>query len=220
MTCRSASRPHWTPLSCDAGSAILGSAGAIEVIRDFQNAPQVDTWYHIALANALAGTDLLPDTDDISATFNSSIDNNNNCLSGINWYLGFDDNPGAGISLLVVLLHEFAHGLGFSGVANLSNGRFFMNRPDIFSVFTFDNSQGLHWHEMSRGQRRASAKNTGNVVWDGPQVQTAANAALVSGTDGAGNVRLYAPDPVQTGSSIYHYDTAASPQSAHGALYQ
>ena len=199
------------PLSCNASSAILGSAGAIQVIRDFPNAPQSDTWYHTALANALAATDLIPDTDDISATFNSSIDNNDNCLSGIDWYLGFDDNPGGGISLLVVLLHEFAHGLGFSGFVNLSNGRFLQNRADVFSVLTFDNSQGLHWHEMSNGQRRTSARNTGNVVWDGLQVRTGANAILVNGQDGAGNVRLYAPNPVQSGSSIYHYDTVASP---------
>jgi len=199
------------PLSCDAGSAILGSAGTIEVVRDFPNAPQFDTWYHVALANAFAGVDLEPDTDDISATFNSAIDNNDNCLSGINWYLGFDNNPGAGISLLVVLLHEFAHGLGFSGFVNLSSGRFLLNRADVFSVATFDNSLGLHWHEMNNGQRRRSARNTGNVVWNGLQVSTAANAVLVSGQDSAGNVRLYAPSTVETGSSIYHYDTVASP---------
>jgi hypothetical protein len=199
------------PLSCDAGSAILGSAGAIQVIRDFPNAPQSNTWYHTALANALAGEDLVPGTDDISATFNSSIDNNNNCLSGINWYLGFDSNPGAGISLLVVLLHEFAHGLGFSGFVNLSNGRLLLSRADVFSIATFDNGLGLHWHEMSNGQRRSSATSSGNVVWDGLQVRTGANATLVSGQDGAGNVRLFAPNPVQYGSSIYHYDTVASP---------
>jgi hypothetical protein len=199
------------PLSCDSSSAILGSAGAIEVIRDFPNAPQSDTWYHSALANSLAGSDLLPDVDDISATFNSSIDNNNACLSGVNWYLGFDNDPGGGISLLVVLLHEFAHGLGFSGFANLSNGQLLLRRADVFSVATFDNSLGLHWNEMNNGQRRSSATNTGDVVWDGLQVRAAAAAALVNGKDSAGNVRLYAPNPVQSGSSIYHYDTVASP---------
>lgn len=199
------------PLSCDASSAVLGSAGPIQVIRDFPNAPRSNTWYHSALANALAGTDLLPNSDDISATFNSSIDNNNSCLSGINWYLGFDHNPGAGISLLVVLLHEFAHGLGFSGFVNLSTGRLLLNRADVFSVATLDNSLGLHWHEMNNGQRRSSATNTSNVVWDGLRVQTAADGLLVTGQDGAGNVRLYAPNPIQSGSSIYHYDTEASP---------
>jgi hypothetical protein len=201
----------FNPLTCNSSSAVLGSAGTIQVIRDFPNAPQSGTWYHTALANALAGSDLIPASDDISATFNSSIDNNNNCLTGINWYLGFDHNPSAGINLLVVLLHEFAHGLGFSGFVNLSNGRLLQNLPDVFSIATLDNSSGLHWNQMSNGQRRSSATNTGNVVWDGAQVRGAAGDLLVSGQDGAGNVRLYAPNPAEAGSSIYHYDTVANP---------
>jgi hypothetical protein len=125
--------------------------------------------------------------------------------------LGFDHNPGAGISLLVILLHEFAHGLGFSGFVNLSNGRLLLNFPDVFTSATFDNSLGLHWNQMNNGQRRSSATNTGNVVWDGAQVRGSAGDLLVSGQDGAGNVRLYAPSPAEAGSSIYHYDTVANP---------
>jgi hypothetical protein len=34
---------------------------------------------------------------------------------------------------------------------------------------------------------------------------------LAGGTDTAGHARLYAPNPVQSGSSISHFDTAASP---------
>jgi hypothetical protein len=199
------------PLSCNASSAVLGSAGPIEVVRNFSNAPQSSTWYHIALANALAGVDLIATSDDISATFNSAIDNNNSCLSGISWYLGYDHNPSAGISLLVVLLHEFAHGLGFSGFVNLTTGRLLQNVPDVFSVSTYDNSLGLTWDQMSNGQRRSSATNTGNVVWNGVQVRAAADELLTAGQDGAGNVRLYAPSSVSSGSSIYHFDTVARP---------
>jgi hypothetical protein len=198
------------PLSCDAGSAILGSAGTITVIRDFPNAPQSGTWYHIALANALAGYDLSP-SDDIVAQFNSDIDNNNSCLSGTNWYLGFDHNHGSDIDLLVVLLHEFAHGLGFSNFVNLSTGSYLSTYPDIYTHFTLDNSNSLHWDDMNNGQRRNSATNTGNVVWDGQHVANSAAGFLTSGQDGAGNVRLFAPDPLQSGSSISHFDTVASP---------
>ncbi|MEN8108885.1 MAG: thrombospondin type 3 repeat-containing protein [Pseudomonadota bacterium] len=202
---------RFDPLSCSASSAVLGAAGTINIIRDFTGAPESNTWYHSALANAVAGADLIPGSDDISATFNSAIDNNNNCLSGTNWYLGYDHNHGNDIDLLVVLLHEFAHGLGFSGFTNLSNGRFVNNIQDIYSHFTLDNSTGLHWNEMSNNQRRASATNTGNVVWDGSAVVAAAAGFLTSGTDSAGNARLYAPSPVESGSSISHFDTAASP---------
>jgi hypothetical protein len=195
------------PLTCDAFSAVLGSAGTAWIVRDFPNAPQPGTWYHVALANALAGTDQIPTGDDIIATFNSDIDNNNNCLSGTNWYLGFDHNSGGDIDLLVVLLHEFAHGLGFSNFVNPSTGILLDNRPDIYTHFTLDNSNGLHWDEMNVGQRKNSAKNTGNVVWDGQNVVNGATGFLTSGRDGAGNVRLYAPNPIQPGSSISHFDT-------------
>ncbi len=199
------------PLFCDASSAVLGSAGTLSVVRDFPNAPQPGTWYHVALANALAGTDLVPTGDDIIATFNSSIDNNNSCLSGTNWYLGFDHNSSGNIDLLVVLLHEFAHGLGFSNFVDPSTGTYFLNFPDIYTHFTLDNSNSLHWDDMNVGQRKNSAKNTGNVVWDGQNVVNGASGFLTNGYDGSGNVRLFAPNPVQPGSSISHFDTVASP---------
>jgi hypothetical protein len=199
------------PLSCNANSALLGAAGAIYVVRDFSGAPAPGTWYPAALANALAGVDLDPATDDIGATFNSAIDNNNSCLSGINWYLGYDHNHGSDVDLLAVLLHEFAHGLGFQGFTNLSTGRFLNNIPDIYSHFTRDNSVGLHWDQMTNNERKASAINTGNVVWDGPGVLAGATGFLTGGTDPAGHARLFAPNPIQSASSISHFDTAASP---------
>jgi hypothetical protein len=199
------------PLSCNSNSAVLGAAGATTIIHDFNGAPLPNTWYPIALANALAGYDLSTSADDIGATFNSDLDNNNNCLSGTNWYLGYDHNHGNDIDLLVVLLHEFAHGLGFAGYADLSTGRFVYNVPDIYSRFTLDNSVGLHWDEMTNNQRKASATNTGNVVWDGPNVLAGAEGFLTNGTDATGHARLYAPASLQAGSSISHFDTAASP---------
>jgi Bacterial TSP3 repeat len=203
-------RASFDPLSCTTNSAILGSAGAVTLIRDFPNAPKSNTWYHIALANAIAGYDLITGADDIGATFNSNI-GNSNCLSGIYWYLGFDHNHGSNIDLLVVLLHEFAHGLGFSDFTDESTGDFIQYRPGIFAHFMLDNTTSLHWNEMTSGQRAASAINSGNVVWDGQKVVTGSAGFLVNGTDTSGNVRLYAPNPVQPGSSISHFDTVASP---------
>jgi len=199
------------PLSCNSSSAVLGSAGTINIVRDFPGAPEPGTWYATALANAIAGTDLNTGSDDISATFNSSVDNNNNCLTGINWYLGYDHNHGNDIDLLVVLLHEFAHGLGFQGFTNLSTGSFINGFPGIYAYFTLDNSNGLHWNEMNMHQRKVSATNTGNVVWDGPAVHAGAGGFLTGGADAAGHVRLFAPSSIQSGSSISHFDTAANP---------
>jgi hypothetical protein len=197
-------------LPCDAGSAVLGGAGAINLSANFVNAPQALTWYHIALANALAGSDTDPANGDITATFNSAIDNNNACLNGTNWYLGLDNNGGSDIDLLAVVLHEIAHGLGFSTFANEATGTWLGNIPDVFGGFVRDNSLGLQWTQMDNAQRIVSAINTGNLVWTGAQV-TASSGSLTGGTDGSGRVQLYVPNSVQPGSSISHWDTTATP---------
>ena len=169
---------RFNPQTCDANSAVLGSAGPINVFRDFTGAKFAGTWYHAALANRLAGVDLAPSTNDISATFNSSVDNNNNCLSGTNWYYGFDGNEGTDVELLPVLLHEMGHGLGFSSFTNASTGVQLQGFPDIYGLFMLDNTSGLHWNQMSNAQRAASAVNTGNVVWDGTAVTNCAPSFL------------------------------------------
>src|SRR6185295_1541975 len=50
----------FTPLACTATAATLGSAGALQVFGNFPNTELLDTWYHVALANKLAGGDLAP----------------------------------------------------------------------------------------------------------------------------------------------------------------
>jgi hypothetical protein len=198
-------------LSCNPFSAVLGSAAALVVVRDFPNAPFSGTWYPVALANAFEGSDLSPGSNDITATFNSRIDNNNGCLQNVNWYLGLDHQHGADIDLLTVVLHELGHGLGFASFVNESTGAEFFGFPDIFGVFSLDLDAGLHWDEMTtNAQRQASAVNTGNLVWNGSLVTNEAAGFLTSGTNG-GSVRLYAPNPVQPGSSVSHYDSVASP---------
>ena len=200
---------NFDAMFCDASSAVLGGAGPINIAADFINAPQALTWYHIALANALAGFDIDSINGDIVATFNSDIDNNNACLIATNWYLGLDNNNGTDIDLLPVVLHEIGHGLGFSTFVNEANGQW-LGIPDAFGSFIRDNSFGGQWTQMNDAERMASAINTGNLVWSGAQV-TAASGSLTGGKDGNGRVKLYAPNPVQSGSSISHWDTTATP---------
>ena len=94
---------NWTPL----GAGILGQAGPETFLRDFGGAPRPSTWYPIALANKLAGSDLRPGQPDITAEFNSTFGN---------WYYGTDaDTPADQYDLMSVVLHEIGHGLGFVG---------------------------------------------------------------------------------------------------------
>ena len=80
------------PLSCTATSAVLGSAGPNAIFRDFSGAPVPATWYPVALANALHGSDLDPGGVDISARFNSAL--GSTCPFPRSWYYGLDGNAG------------------------------------------------------------------------------------------------------------------------------
>src|SRR4051812_10523532 len=51
-------RASWdSTMTCTSSSAVLGSAGAATLRRDFINATFAGTWYSSALGNALSGTD-------------------------------------------------------------------------------------------------------------------------------------------------------------------
>jgi hypothetical protein len=163
---------NFDPLTpCDTTSGVLGSAGATNAASDFTNAPIANTWYSIALANKLSGSDLAPGQNDIAAHFNSSVDNST-CLGTASWYYGLDHNEGQDEDLLAVVLHELGHGLGFQTLATLSTGQFLSNRPDVYARNLFDITQNKTWDQMTNNQRKSSAINTGNLVWNGNQVKT------------------------------------------------
>ncbi len=197
-------------LACSSGSAVLGSAGASSVARDFTNAPFAGTWYHGALANKIRNFDGSAGAE-ITAQFNSNLDNG--CFSGASrFYYGLDgSNPAGTTNLLVVVLHELGHGLGFSSFTDGSTGAQFLGFPDVYSRFTFDRTVGLYWYQMTDAQRAASAINNGNVFWDGPNVKIA-SGFLSGGRDAAtGRVALHTPGSFSPGSSVSHFTTAAAP---------
>lgn len=183
-------------LTCTAGTAVLGSAGPIFVFRDFPvpgftPAPFPETWYHVALASRLAGEPLAGPVPcgaagtspaDIRARFNVNL-GNPGCLTGSFWYLGLDTStPANEINLVTVLLHEFAHGLGFSSVTNVSTGVQLGGFSDAYSKFYFDLSTDRFRDQMTDVERVASAINPRNVVWTGPHVSTQVPNVLQLGT--------------------------------------
>ncbi len=199
------------PGQCSPGGGILGFAGSAGLFRDFPGAELPGTFYPVALANKQSGVDINGATAEINATFNSDVDTG--CLgAGIRFYYGLDNSTPAGtLNLLIVVLHELGHGLGSLSFVDPTTGSFAGGFPDVWSRFMFDRDVGLTWNNMSAAQRVASAINTGDLLWDGPNTKIA-SGFLVAGRDPAnGRVQLFAPNPLQQGSSVSHWDSAASP---------
>lgn len=204
-------RAKFDPLPCSQTSAVLGSAGTTTVHRNFSNARLQGTWYPQALANKMAGSDLSSNPD-INTTFNSAISGDASCLNGQRFYLGLDNVTPAGTSnLLITVLHEIGHGVGFASYVNETDGKFFNGYPDVFSTFIFDRTANKLWKDMTDAERTTSAINSNNVLWDGPSVRIG-SGHLLSGRDAAtGRVELFAPNPVNEGSSISHFNMRVFP---------
>ncbi len=174
-------RATWEPLSCTSTSAVLGSAGAEGIWRDFSGATFPGTWYSSALANALTGVDLQTSTHEINARFNINL-GTPGCGESFPFYLGLDNNHGSGTDLVTVLLHEFSHGLGFQTFTNSSTGAQNGGFPSIYDRFLFDNNTGKTWAQptMTDAERQASAISGDKLAWTGQTVSTDLHSVLAT----------------------------------------
>ena len=217
-------------IGCDAFSATLGSAGAYTYPAYGSPAPSgfiADTFYPVGLFNAISGSDYSGAISDITSQFNSDI-GTSGCLEGSNgWYYGFDTPPSNYIGFFTVLLHEMTHGLGFASLVDPSSGEK-ANHPsgldDIFSNFLYSQADGA-WPGLTDGQRANSAISSTGLLWNGSHTNTAAaalsgGAALTAGfhdADSSGTftsgdrMQMYAPGSIESGSSVSHFNTTASP---------
>ncbi|WP_283787203.1 Ig-like domain-containing protein [Bermanella sp. WJH001] len=215
-------------LTCNASSAVLGSAGATNNLAYGSPSPAGlldNTFYPIGLMNAILNSDADNTISDITAQFNANI-GNTACLQSSNgWYYGFG-TPGVNyIGFTTVLLHEITHGLGFASLTNASSGaKASTGKDDIYSNFLFSLADGANWTVaagLSDGQRAASAVSGTGLLWNGSNVNTQAVGLLTAGFYDSGSnggnfesgdkVQMYAPNPVEGGSSVSHFNTAASP---------
>ncbi|MEJ8567318.1 PA domain-containing protein [Elongatibacter sediminis] len=186
---------EFNDLFCSQNSAVLGQAAATGTAANF-GAGAANVAYHIALAESLAGSNLNGGSTEITATFNSAVDSGNvNCLGGGGFYYGLDGNaPDGTTPLFVVVLHELAHGLGFSQLADVGpggTGAFTGTGgfPDPFSRNLHDLETAKSWDTMTNGERLASAINDPDLVWEGSQVTAQRTAFL----DPAPEVDINAP---------------------------
>ncbi|HYM34661.1 MAG TPA: Ig-like domain-containing protein, partial [Steroidobacteraceae bacterium] len=202
--------------TCSATSGTLGSAGPRSMYINFPGAPLQNVLYVSALADALSGANRStnPTSSDINATFNSSVDSDPTCLGGRGFYYGFDHNRGTKIDLLLVMLHELGHGLGFTSEVDLTTGQGFVSggveRFDSFTQNIFDEQLNKAWPAMTDSERMQSATHTGMLAWNGANTN-AQTGRFTAGVTANGRMRLYAPATLSTGSSVSHFDTAVTP---------
>ncbi|NOT34153.1 MAG: T9SS type A sorting domain-containing protein [Candidatus Eisenbacteria bacterium] len=217
-------RSQFNPQTCTATSAVLGSAGPLTTHANFAGAPVPGHWYHAALANSLAGTDLSAANPDINATFNSNLNGSPTCLGGTGWYYGFDGLEGANIELLPVLLHEMGHGLGFSTTTSGTSGNFSGGLPSIFDKFMIAAATGTHWDQMTAAQRVASGISLDGLAWDGPAAVAYASVFLgprpsvvvstppgIAGTYNAGNASFGASLAIPVSGTVVLMEDGVAP---------
>ncbi len=172
-------------LPCTANGLANTTVSAAD--PNFPHAPVADTLYPQALANALAGSDLLPATDDITIVFNSDVDNAT-CLGSRSWYYGLDGTPpGTDLDFVTVAMHEIAHGLGFQTFINLTTGDKGKDSTNTFRDDIFMRNLENHgaspadFSSMSSGQRLAALTAAPKLEWTGAVLNAAAQTCLKSG---------------------------------------
>jgi hypothetical protein len=201
---------RFDPLTCDSAGATLASSGAASASRSFPNAALLDTYYPIALANAIAGVDLDAQTADVNMTFTSSL-GSPGCLAGTLWYYGLDGIAPAGqIDFVSVAMHEFMHGIGFQTYANLTTGEKFGGKNDSYLVNVLElGADPSEYADMTNTQRVSASVSEPSLVWSG----------AAAGAQAGGAARLYAPNPLKLGSSVSHFGSGQAPRQLMEPFY-
>lgn len=196
---------------------LLGYGGSWDLHGNFDNAPTLNTFYPVSLANALAESDLNEGDPEIVNTFNSQI----------SWYFGTDGNtPTNRTDFVTVVLHETGHGLGFSGSMRWDDavvdeksgnieecngnkgwgcwgwepGEQTVVLPEAYDRFAEDaDSRRLidTAAYTNPSQALGNALTSGGIFFNGPHANRA---------NGGGRVKLYAPAAWKSGSSFSHLD--------------
>jgi len=184
-----------------SSGAPLGAAGPERVFANFPGRPLPDTWFASAQADQLQGSDIDPSIPDITTDFNQDVDGTF-VLGSSTWYYGVDGNPPPGdLDFFSTVLHEIGHGLGFLVVYNLNTGALAGGFPSMYLRRLVEPTTTPSTMATMANFQRLSAQVSGNVFWVG----TAAVAEFGSA------VPMFAPNPVQLGSSISHWDTSLFP---------
>lgn len=188
------------------GKGVLGSCGPSAFYKNFDATQKWDTYYPVALVEKMTGEQAnSPGDYELVAEFNKDF---------ANWYLGTDANtPERQYDFVSVVLHELAHGLGFTGLLNSQEGKGLYGYGSDPLPSVFDQ------HIINKNRDYLVNK----TLFPNPSVTL--NLGLTSGwlefyTQLTENrlPRLYAPVTYDEGSSLYHLDDATYPAGNANSL--
>jgi hypothetical protein len=191
-----------------------GTLAATKVLSTWANSPglQPDTWYPVAMAEAITFQNLNGTESEIEVTVNSNM--------STKWYYGTDGNTPAGkYDFVTLILHELGHGLGFDPSFDVDAngfGRWGSGTPlrpyryDKVSVVgpTYPNSDLLINYPDSSTLLAGKLKSD-NVYFSGPISRALNNFSTP---------KLYAPNEWKPGSSISHLDENVFPAGTRNSL--
>ena len=196
------------------GRIILGGARP----AGWRSPRSLDLWFPEALADKSASRDLADDEPDIITRFNSHED--------VNWYFGTDGNTPSGKKDFVsAVLHEIAHGLGFTSFATVENsslwifsassgrGKLRDGNPELAQIYDFfvENGSGKTIMSSADPSDALTKLYTSNdLFWNGKK-GVEANSGV--------SPQLYAPSEWRQGSSYTHLDEITfSPGNANSLM--
>lgn len=190
------------------GPNTLGSAFPGDFRRNFGGTKKLFTWYPIALAEKMAGTELNPPTEyDMVVRFSSDV----------NWYYGATGTPAVGqFDLTTVVLHELCHGLGFVGslVVDGAQGSFGSGTPFPFVFDTFVENDVNQSVVDTLIFKNPSTQLRNQLISENLFFNSSSSVVA----NGGQRARLFAPTIFDAGSSVSHLDSRSFPAGGVNSL--
>ncbi|MFT6880714.1 MAG: hypothetical protein ACI9QN_001892 [Arcticibacterium sp.] len=184
----------------------LAFSGASKIFRNTDNLPYDDVWYVGPLAEAIGGRDLNDGDFDINITLNNKI----------NWSFETNGVPFSGrFDLITVVLHEIAHGLGFSSSMKLINndteGQWGQSGfPYIYDVFLLNNEKKI----LTSGEDFVNpSSEMKNQLISNELFFNISNINFVNSLP-----KIFSPNPFKSGGSISHLDELTYPNGTIHSL--
>ena len=197
------------PIKIEVSHVNFSTVLAIGYAQIWHRMQSPNLWFHIALANAIKGTDQAPNTFDIGVHFTTHHP----------FYYGTNGKtPSSKYDFITIVLHEIGHGLGFynlhAGPIRSANGERTtgglrreaanLRIPTIYDEFMVNGSGTALTSFEDPSVELLRQFTSDDLFWDG------ANAKAANDEN---RPKIYVPTTWRGGASYQHLDDVAHPSS-------